>query len=893
MRRLTDLRSGSTENRLFPLFWQHHEPAGVLVEHVEAMHRSGIGGFVVEARPHPDFVGPGWWEDLDLLLAAAEERAMQVWVFDDAHFPTGSANGRVAADHPELRKRFLKLTQRDFHGPARHARAIVRYALGAGRPDLVSGTTDRAEGDDAVVGVYVARRVSHTEIDPATIVEVTDTLDEHGTVALDLGPGIWRLLIVTATCAGGEKSTEGYLNPLLAEATDVLIDTVYEPHRLRYEQRFGTTFRGFFSDEPRFGNVHGALASIGRADMVLPWRDDLVDLLDARAGSSTRHLLPLLWVDGGDEAHRVRYLYMDLVSELYAENFSGRLGGWCHRHGLEYIGHTIEDNNAHARLGYGAGHFFRAMRGQDMAGIDVVLHQLLPGFDEDRFASFTSLGWDGPFFHHVLAKLGSSLGHLDPTKHGRVMCEVFGAYGWAEGNRLMKWLLDHMLVRGVNVFVPHAVDPGPFPDVDCPPHLYAHGRDPQFPELGALMGYANRMAHLFSDGVHRAPVAVLYHAEAEWSGEYQLVQEPAAALNRAQIDYDIVPIDAVLPADGDADGLRVAGETFRALVVPYAEALPAAFLVHVAELAANGLPVYWLGELPRRASEDAADAGTVPVTAGGTLRIVARTDDLVGTLRRDGIADVRTDRPCPYLRQYRYAHDDGELVMLLNEHPSETLVAQVTLPLTAPATPWDVLNDAACDEVRLVAEHEAGTVFAIELAPGRSVVIPFGAAAQDVLGRAAVRPRPTAVERTVLTGPVTVAVATQVQYPDFGTETTLDALVPLETLPGLDRFSGIARYRVPFEWAGPLAAVRLELTGVPEAARVQLNAVRLGTRIGAPYVFDTTDGLREGSNVLEIEVTSTLAREQQDFFSQYLLLEPTGLTGSISLLAPATSEEGH
>jgi len=49
---------------------------------------------------------------------------------------------------------------------------------------------------------------------------------------------------------------------------------------------------------------------------------------------------------------------------------------------VEYIGHTIEDNNANACLGYGAGHFYKAMTYEDMAGIDVVLHELMPGMDQ-------------------------------------------------------------------------------------------------------------------------------------------------------------------------------------------------------------------------------------------------------------------------------------------------------------------------------------------------------------------------------------------------------------------------------------------------------------------------------------------------------------------------------
>jgi hypothetical protein len=74
---------------------------------------------------------------------------------------------------------------------------------------------------------------------------------------------------------------------------------------------------------------------------------------------------------------------------------------------------------------------------------------------------------DSEFFHYGLAKLGVSLAHLDPKKQGRTMCEVYGAYGWTEGLKLMKWLTDHMLVRGVNYFVPHAFTQKAFPDPDC------------------------------------------------------------------------------------------------------------------------------------------------------------------------------------------------------------------------------------------------------------------------------------------------------------------------------------------------------------------------------------------------------------------------------------------
>ena len=151
--------------------------------------------------------------------------------------------------------------------------------------------------------------------------------------------------------------------------------------------------------------------------------------------------------------------------------------------------------NAHARMAYSAGHYFRALDGQHMAGIDVVLHQIVPGFSSCTHTASISGGIAGiaAFFDNVLAKLAASHAHIQPHMKGRAMCEVFGAYGWAEGASMMKGLLDHMLVRGINHFVPHAFSPV-FPNPDCPPH-FGEGADAHLPRYEPG-GYGNKVARL-------------------------------------------------------------------------------------------------------------------------------------------------------------------------------------------------------------------------------------------------------------------------------------------------------------------------------------------------------------------------------------------------------------
>ena len=124
------------------------------------------------------------------------------------------------------------------------------------------------------------------------------------------------------------------------------------------------------------------------------------------------------------------------------------------------------------------------------------------------------------------------------------MCEIFGTYGWKEGVYLEKYLIDHFMVRGINHFVPHAFSPKAFPDEDCPPHFYAHGHNPQYRHFGELMKYTNRICNLISNGKAIRKVAVLYHAEADWSGlDYQKEDELTKYLTEHQIDFDIIPSD--------------------------------------------------------------------------------------------------------------------------------------------------------------------------------------------------------------------------------------------------------------------------------------------------------------------------------------------------------------
>ena len=117
------------EGHIFPFLWMRGEPEGVIRREIQAIYDCGLRALCVEARPHPDFCGPGWWRDMDIVLDEAEKRGMRVWILDDRHFPTGYANGLIETKYPERRKQYLNFTSADVFGAQRPIELDVKRML--------------------------------------------------------------------------------------------------------------------------------------------------------------------------------------------------------------------------------------------------------------------------------------------------------------------------------------------------------------------------------------------------------------------------------------------------------------------------------------------------------------------------------------------------------------------------------------------------------------------------------------------------------------------------------------------------------------------------------------------------------------------------------------------
>ncbi len=837
----------SDRHHLLPFLWLHGEDEATLRQGIRAIYDSGCRLFCAESRTHPDFLGEAWWREMAVLLDESKRLGMRFYLLDDTHFPSGYGNG-AGADTPWQR---MMLTEKhvDVRGPLRGG-CMLAWPDG-----MTSLPVAVVAGRKLGPGNWREGFVDQGGFALGGLVDLTDRV-EDGLVRWDVPDGDWRVFLLTADYVSERNPPQKFLNPLLPQSGQLMISTIYQPHAEFFDPETGKTFLGFFSDEPALRSGRGSHAVLGEyPGLPVAWRMDLPALLSEKLGRKARALLPGLWYDIGVDTPFFRYAYMDLVSDLYARHYSQALGGWCRDHGLEYIGHVIEQNNAHSRLGQGAGHFFRAISGQTMAGMDLVLHELRPEF-YGGWHAWHSQDHEGEddFFRFMLPQMTASAAALDPHKQGRALCEIFGAYGWQEDVGEMRYLAHLLLSRGINYFTPHAFTLKPAPDPDSPPHFGpAH---PLQPFITRLFGEMETVARLIDGGRHAARAAVLYYAEAEWASGSGVMktQSVVRVLNERQIACEVVPIAQLTPG------------RYEALLIPAAPRWPKALIDMIPHLADAGCRVAFVDARP----SGYCDAEGAPPAVGECVPLSGAAQWCASVSR----AVVRPLTDAPMVHVYPYDHPDGRRVLFFNEDcRSDSVFDGWVEGLAHP-----VLYDPETGGCALPEGENGPDGFRLKLrlTPGQLLVL-----ADPLPGW------PKAERPVPLDAGEPIQPRWHISFPQRDDLPALDTDRPFDITARWPRFSGTVRYEA--EILCPCAAEGLLLNGAHGAAQLWVDGREAGVRVAAPYGFSVS--LPAGTHRLRLEITNAPVYQWRDPLSIHAWLPPTGLTGSIQLIYRHMKEE--
>lgn len=546
---------------LVPLLWTQGQPPETIRKVVREVAEGGNTGFVWESRPHPDYLGPQWWRDLGVAIEEAKKLNLEVWIFDEWMYPSGVAGGKIVAADPELANHVvlertiaakastpLRLDPPGGLKPGEQLISVVAFRRDAAPVDL----TGRSEWTAPEEGWRVCFSVSRHQV-PV--------------------PG-WQM--------------DNMIDVMNPRAAREFIRITHEATYRHFGPEFGKTVKGFFSDETGFRNILEYHSLPGRPGMPLPWSPVFVDYFKRLKGYDPRPLLPALWYDIGPKTRQTRFDFVDACSRAFAENFFKPQQEWCRAHKVQLIGHLVEDNHADHNLGHGPGHWFRSMHYFDVPGIDIVGYQVTPGLDSGQ--NLWTLGgepWDQEHFQWGVPAMARGAA-LIKGKPQVIFSEAFGANGWSEGLRMVKWIGDWHLVNGIAFLSPHAVTMK-YNDPDCPPHFNPTSGSPQARYYKTWAEYFKQVQAIVWETEPVYDAVVLYTAESAWMGPAQNVAPVVRVLEQHQISTAVLPYDTWASEGAFAGGDWVyQGQKFRAVILPRVRYAPEPVMKRLAEFAKAG-----------------------------------------------------------------------------------------------------------------------------------------------------------------------------------------------------------------------------------------------------------------------------------------------------------------
>jgi hypothetical protein len=228
------------------------------------------------------------------------------------------------------------------------------------------------------------------------------------------------------------------------------------------------------------------------------------------------------------------------------------------------------------------------------------------------------------------------------------------------------------------------------------------------------MQYMNRLCHLFNGGHHVSDVAVLYHAEAEWTGDYMRSQKPARVLAENQIDFDILPSDVFVDIEyykSRLDGqLMVNGECYAALIIPYAKFITLGVARFIKQNI-NHFPIVFIDALPEGISNSQDCAEIERLMQAVRICPVTNLENLVNFIEANNARSVRV---VPKFKDIRFMHyvsgaGSSEYYMFSNEAGAAIFDGYVDLPASGTPVVYDAMenvlrpvkNDAIGNESRV------------------------------------------------------------------------------------------------------------------------------------------------------------------------------------------------
>lgn len=472
-------------------FWNDDLKEEEIIRQIKDFKYKGIMGFVIHPRigmtPNIKYMSEKYLDLVEVAIKEAEKQGMIVFLYDEASYPSGSAHGMVVQGNPEYASRGLRMIEYKCN---RETELDLESIISK----ITLKTRLASLQEIRFVSAQAVRKISETEIDPSNINIITLI---NGKIRFNPPDNDeWFILVFLdipscGTIRGlhfGEDDNEPGAPPsadiLNPEAVKKFINLTHNKYYKKLCKYFGNTIKAFFTDEP-------AIMGRGHLPDLRPWTANFLEWCEENGFHEGD--LPVLWFEAGIDTKIKRGKYRKAVNKRLELAFYKQISEWCEQHNVALTGHPEKSEDI------GVLKYFH------IPGQDVVWRWVAP---ENGFAI------EGE--NSTMAKCSSDAArHTGRRRNGNECfgcCFRNGKKGTTYDLPLedIKWYLDWLFVRGVNLIIPHAfyysvsderrLNERP-PDVG-PNNLY-------WPYYSIINDYIKRMSWLMTDSINITEIAVL------------------------------------------------------------------------------------------------------------------------------------------------------------------------------------------------------------------------------------------------------------------------------------------------------------------------------------------------------------------------------------------------
>jgi hypothetical protein len=345
-------------------------------------------------------------------------------------------------------------------------------------------------------------------------------------------------------------------------------------------------------------------------------------------------------------------------------------------------------------LAQSGGDFFKDLRSVQIPGIDAIWNQIWPGTTAD------------------FPKYASSVAHV--YGHPKAMSESFAAYRTPPSVDQAKWVTDHQLARGINLFE-WMYWPASTRDDNTPKGWFG---DSKFPQVAQ---YTNRVSYLLSNGIPAANIAVYYPTESEWLGSKKADSSTlklCQMMLESQHDFDFVDsyaISKILEIKGKRLVNR-SGQSYQTVLVPWVKVMSEAVLNQLRKFAESGGTVIFTDERPSLVT------GQSFRNAGNTYDfgkfIFQKADKLIENLQQP---DFKTEKFLPEIKFNHRKFSDGDLYFIFNEG-DQAVETDLTLSGKGNVRLWDAVS-GDISEIKQVSKHDRQVGLHLSLASCETKIV--------------------------------------------------------------------------------------------------------------------------------------------------------------------------